>query len=200
MAQTSEAPAESVATSTPTNQGQAGDGQQRRIVKAMTPKAHGDGTDLESAFAYPSPTADGLKNDEEDKKEKKKDRGVEEPEKWRNERLKTTEQRGKALREKELQARREANTVNETASSSANPFSKFLSAFSIDSHPKRKNETTYEDDEEPKKRLKPSESSDLGDGGGGNLPDSLFSSNFFWISAALVAAVGVAFAVHRGRN
>lgn len=199
MANTSEAPTEHVAASTPTNQGQAGAGQQRRIVKAATPKANGD-----DGITFPS--ANGLKDEEDEKKSKKhQDLDVEEEvEQWRQDRLKATEKRGKALREKELQARRQANAVNETANSSANPFSRFLSAFSIESTtPKR----SYEEDdkeEEPKKRLKPSESSggpDYGDEvGDDNSPASLFSSKILWITAALSVAVAVGVAINRGRK
>lgn len=126
MANTVEIPAENEATTTPAG---ASGVTARRIVKAATPKASEGGTN-DGAFSYPGPdTPNGLKssNDDDDfvpigKRNKRED--DDDQEKWRKHRLKATEKRGKALRDKELQARREANTVNkEQADASGNPFS-----------------------------------------------------------------------------
>jgi len=208
MANTVEIPAENEATTTPAG---ASGVTARRIVKAATPKASEGGTN-DGAFSYPGPdTPNGLKssNDDDDfvpigKRNKRED--DDDQEKWRKDRLKATEKRGKALRDKELQARREANTVNkEQADASGNPFSRFLSVFSVESkfpEHKRSFEATSEEDEEgpSEKRLKPN---DLDSGermSGEGAPSSLFASKTFWITTAVTVAVGVAFAVQRGRN
>lgn len=209
MANSVEIPKENEATTTSVNgaNGVAG----RRIVKAATPKASETGTNG-GAYSYTGPeTPTGLKssNDDEDfvpigKKNRRDEE--DDQEKWRNNRLKTTEKRGKALREKELQARRQANTVNKEANASGNPFSRFLSVFSVESqHPehKRSFEASTEDDGEgpSEKRLKPTDPMDISERiFGGDAPPSLFSSKAFWITTAVTVAVGVAFAVQRGRT
>lgn len=128
---------------------------------------------------------------------------------WRDERLKASQNRGKALREKDLAERRKMNS-NKTADASANPFSKFLSAFSVQpKYPEHKR--SFEGDPADDDLKGPSEkrrkSCDLNDpedsttgGSSRGSSSGIFSSRWFWVSTAAAIAVGVAMALKRGRS
>ncbi|CAB9498039.1 expressed unknown protein [Seminavis robusta] len=214
MASSTEDPAASDA-STPNGDGEAVG--KRRIVKAHAPKASENGKDGE-VYSYPSPTgaSNGTPNDndhadDEDipatttkrNKSSNKDDDDQTTE-WRNERLKLTGKRGKALREKELQERRKNNTANESANATANPFSRFLSVFSVEPQfPEHKRSLETDDDKEQLqpsgKRLKAS-TDDTDDD---DDIDKTSSGGVSWmVAAAAVAAVavGVAIALQRGRK
>ena len=128
---------------------------------------------------------------------------------WREERLKAAQSRGKALREKELAQRRKMET-SKSADASANPFSRFLSVFSVEpKHPehKRSFEGTPDDDDELKgpveKRRRSCDAADPKDNVGRPSSSSsstkgVLSSKWFWVSTVAAVAVGVAVAFHRG--
>lgn len=196
----------------------------RRIIKAASPKVPADDVGMNgTAYAYPSPSANGVNlnkkinddDDIEDRKKKKKghkhdanpivEDKEETAESWRQERQKASEKRAKALREKELQERRKKSS-SQTADATANPFSRFLSVFSVETkHPehKRSLETEPGDDDlkgPSEKRLKPSDEPDYDREGKGDAPSGLFHSRAFWITAAVAVCAGVAFALQRGRK
>ena len=131
------------------------------------------------------------------------------------------------LREKELQERRKTKEAPETASASANPFSRFKSIFSVEpqfpEHKRSLEQGAEDDDDDPdgvngppeEKRLKPSDpnstieddddddhaasaNNNKGKDGGG--PGAFFSSKMVWVAAAAAVAVGVALALQRGRK
>lgn len=204
--------------------------QRRRIVKAAPPPKveHNDGTEeVAMTWMNQKKNNDVHYDDEEegDLKHGRKHRHDSNPivedeqeivEGWREERMKATQNRSKALREKELAERRK-NGTSKTADASANPFSRFLSVFSVEpKHPehKRSFEGSPDVDEDIKgpseKRLKASEGGNdadskgsLGSGSSSNNTNkpwgSLVSSKLFWVSTAAAAlAVGIALALRRG--
>jgi hypothetical protein len=176
----------------------------RRIIKASHPKGTNGDT-------YPNGTTNAEEEEEEQvnnhhkkKKQEDDDDDDDDPiEGWRNERLKASEKRGKALREKDLQERRKANVVNEAANAAPNPFSRFLSVFSVEpKFPEHKRSYEGEEDKTDmpsEKRLRPSESCGP-EGENGNNGKSGLTFNTLWVAAALAVVVGVALAVHRGRK
>ena len=113
----------------------------------------------------------------------------------RNERLTTMEQRQRSKREMKLQEKRQQNPPSSStgAKPEANPFSRFLSVFSVNSHPEHKR--AFEGDaeiEEPlEKRPRPNDEECSE-----STKNGLGSSAKFWLSAVGVAAAAVVLAMH----
>jgi len=188
----------------------------RRIIKAAPPKVTSDTLSPKNDIINNKVDLD--KDDEVVNGKKKKnfiaglnDDPKELAEEWREERLKVNEKRGKALRDKELAERRKQSTSDTANLSAANPFSRFLSVFSVEPafpEHKRHLEVNGEDDADLKgpveKRRKPSDAGDIGSsntgGGAGEKAGKFFSSKTLLVTAAVAVIAGVVIALQKGRK
>jgi hypothetical protein len=124
----------------------------------------------------------------------------------KKERMQTAAERQRSKRDKEMQERRNNPKKHPEQEAKANPMSRFLSVFSVDTHPEHKRafETSPEDKEdlnEPSgKRLRASETS------GGDDPDkksiAKFSASYSATVAVAIAAVvvGVVLRLRRSQS
>jgi hypothetical protein len=123
----------------------------------------------------------------------------------KKERMQTAAERQRAKRDKEMQERRNNPKKHPEQETKANPMSRFLSVFSVNSHPEHKRafETSPEDKEdlnEPSgKRLRASETS------GGDDPDkksiTKFSASYSAVAFAIAAVVvGVVLRLRRSQS
>jgi hypothetical protein len=123
----------------------------------------------------------------------------------KKERMQTAAERQRAKRDKEMQERRSNPRKHSEQETKANPMSRFLSVFSVESHPEHKRafETSPEDKEdlnEPSgKRPRPSETS------GGDDADkkgtTKFSASYSAVAVAIAAVVvGVVLRLRRSQS
>jgi hypothetical protein len=184
----------------------------RRIVKAskplVSPKNSNAAEDNRNALAvkttladddagYLSPVAIAENNPSVERELEE-----EQAEASRQERIQTMEQRQRSKREKAMQQRRTSNNNEKKTVIQANPFSRFLSVFSVEpAHPEHKR--AFEGDEgieEPsEKKLRPTDSVDQDEQDEAleeNTKSAAFSSSTTLLAAMAVAAISVLVAFH----